>query len=366
MSDDPISINVLKPVSLAELRKSIAPERYQRSLAHALGSLSFDGFLYVAAVMAIFLTPHPLAKIFFGLLAGSAVAFLFVWGHDAAHGALFTSQRVARILGTLSMLPSFNMYRLWAHGHNRVHHGFTSLSIIDWIWRPCTPAEYQQKTWWQRWIYRLERSPYTCALHYLLRVWWPGMIRFQGDEKNRQAFRNDKILTLLFFVSYSIIAWWLGGFWTWIAAVVLPFVVFNYYIALFVFLHHTHPDLPFFIHKEEWSPSIGQLHCSTIVRCSRISEWLTHNILIHTPHHVDPRIPFYHLKAAYEDLRSQYGAYMQETRFSFREVRNIFRQCQLYDFESHHWIRFRELGSWQRAQEMGDPARPWVGQLPTP
>lgn len=42
------------------------------------------------------------------------------------------------------------------------------------------------------------------------------------------------------------------------AAVVVPFLVFNHCIALFVYLHHTHPDVPFFVDKPEWSNTIGQ------------------------------------------------------------------------------------------------------------
>ena len=49
---------------------------------------------------------------------------------DAAHGALFTSEGVSEVLGTLAMAPSLNLYRLWVYGHNKVHHGFTSLTSL--------------------------------------------------------------------------------------------------------------------------------------------------------------------------------------------------------------------------------------------
>jgi omega-6 fatty acid desaturase (delta-12 desaturase) len=342
----------VRPIRLTELRSVIRPERYQQSPTRALLAYAFDGSLYLAAIAGALLAPHWALKLLFGLLAGSAIAFMFVWAHDAAHGALFRSQRLSRWLGTLFMLPSFNMYRLWAHGHNRVHHGFTSLSSVDWIWRPWTPAEYEAKPRFQRLLYRLERSPYGCALHYLLRVWWPGMIRFRGDGKNRVLFRRDKWLTLAFFVGFSVLAYAVGGLWSWFAAVLLPFLVFNYYIALFVFLHHTHPDLPFFAEKEDWSPALGQLYCSTIVRCSRVSEMLIHNILIHTPHHVDPRIPYYHLHEAYADLAAHYGQYIHEMRFSLRGVWRIFRECQLYDYENRRWLRFRQRRAWLAEQQL--------------
>jgi len=346
--------SALHPVKLQTIRDAIHPDRYQRSTGRAVAWYVFDGALYLAFITGALLVQSIWLKLLFGLLAGSAIAFMFVWAHDAAHGALFQSKRVAEVMGTIFMLPSFNMYRLWAFGHNRVHHGFTSFTPIDWIWRPWTPSEYAGKRWWQKLTYRLERSPYTCALHYLLRVWWPGMVMFKADAKNkdRRSFIISKLITLGFFLSFSALAFAVAGVWGVLAAVVLPFIVFNYYIALFVFLHHTDPQVPFFSEKEEWSQSIGQLYCSTIVRCSKLSELLIHNILIHAPHHVDPRIPFYHLKGAYEDLASQYGPYIHEVRFSFRHVRGIFKQCQLYDYEAKRWMSFRSARSWINEQAM--------------
>ena len=342
------SFNELHDVKLQTVRQAIPPECYRRSVPLALLWYVFDLLLYLAAIAGIFLSEGAGFKLFFGLLAGGAVAVMFVWAHDAAHGTLFKSDRVAEILGTFFMLPSLNMYRLWSHGHNKVHHGFTSFTPIDWIWRPLTPAEYAAKTPFQRFIYRLERSPYTCALHYLLRVWWAGMVRFKPEPnfRERHIFSLSKLLTLVSFVAYSVLAYrYAGGFIGVIAVVLLPFLVFNYFIALFVFLHHTHPDIPFFDKRQEWSSTIGQVYCSTIVRCSALSEMLIHNILIHIPHHVDNRIPFYHLKKAYLGLKREYGQYIHEYHFSFRAVRGIFKRCQLYDYENKVWYSFREAAA---------------------
>ncbi|MHB1579262.1 MAG: fatty acid desaturase family protein [Acidithiobacillus ferrooxidans] len=121
----------LRPVKLQTIRDVIRPERYQRSTGIALAWYMFDAIFYLSAITGALLAGPWWLKLLFGLLAGSAVASMFVWAYDAAHGALFQSKRTAEILGTIFMLPSLNMYRLWAFGHNRVHHGFTSLSTID-------------------------------------------------------------------------------------------------------------------------------------------------------------------------------------------------------------------------------------------
>lgn len=342
----------LQALSMREVRRVIDKRCFERSTLKGLAAYAFDLTLYAVFIAGALSFSAPWLKLACGVLAGCAVAFMFVWAHDAAHGALFENRRLAEVLGTIFMLPSLNMYRLWAFGHNRVHHGFTSYSPIDWIWRPWTPEEYAAQPTWRRLLYRLERTPYGCALHYLIHIWWRGMIRFkpEGGKTERRRMRMNKLLTLGFFLSYSALAYWLGGGWVAIvAAVLVPFVVFNYFIAFFVFLHHTHPDLPFFTERAKWSQSIAQLFCSTVIRCSPISEFLTHNILIHSPHHISPGIPFYHLKRAYRDVRQHYGEYIHEYRFRWSHVWRIFRRCKLYDYANHRWLTYRDAAFQRQA-----------------
>ncbi|MCC5794611.1 MAG: fatty acid desaturase [Chromatiales bacterium] len=340
-----LALDDIRRIGLRHIRAQVRPERYQRSLPRTLGWLAIDLGVYLTFIAGIFLVEAWWLKLLFGLGAGCAVAMLFVWAHDAAHGALFDNRRLSELLGTVAMLPSLNMYRLWDHGHNRVHHGFTSYSPIDWIWRPWTPAEYAASSRSQRLLYRLERTPYLCALHYLIQVWWKGMVRFvpEGNDRAVRRMRSARLVTLVFALVFGALAWvFAGGFVGLLAAVVLPFIVFNYFIALFVFLHHTHPEIPFFNRRDDWCQGIGQLYCSTVIRCSRLSEALTHNILIHVPHHVSPRIPFYQLKEACSDLKAVYGDYIHEYRFSWATVGEIFRRCKLYDFDTRRWYTFEE------------------------
>ncbi|MGY6499496.1 MAG: fatty acid desaturase [Acidimicrobiales bacterium] len=341
-------------LTLGSVRSRIEPTRYERSTARALAGWARDLTLYVTFIVGAMVAPHPLLQVGFGLLAGCAVAFAFVWAHDAAHGALFRSDRVSEVLGTAAMLPSLNMYRLWVFGHNKVHHGFTSLSPIDWIWRPWTPQEYAAASRWSRAVYRAERRPLTCGLHYLLRVWWPGMVRFTPDPRSRRVagVGASKAGSAAFAVGLGAVAWWVGGPVAAISAVVVPFAVFTWFIALFVYLHHTHPDVPFYDERKEWSAVDGQLRCSTTIRSSRVWESLTHNILVHTPHHVDTRIPYYHLRGASSDLDRAFGEEITAYRFRWSTVRHVFRTCQLYDFGSHTWSRWAELPSDQSSPNL--------------
>jgi len=336
----------VKDIKTAEARKMIPSDCYERSLRKAFAWFSVDLFVFLLGMTLVFSISHVAVKLIGGLISGVATAMMFVWAHDAAHGSLFKSSKVAEILGTIVMLPSLNIYRMWAYGHNKVHHGFTSFSPIDWIWRPLTPKQYQDLSTFQRSLYRVERHFLTCAFHYLRRIWWAEMLRFNPgkDKKHRRYYRNGKYLVLMYAISASMLAYYFaGGIIGIISAVILPFIVFNYFIAMIVYLHHTHPDIPFFDLKKEWSRSVSILYCSTIIHCSKLSRLLLHNIMTHIPHHLDIRIPFYHLPKAYEALKKEYGNCFHEYRFTWNEVRKIFKQCKLYDFETNVWMTFKEV-----------------------
>ncbi|MEZ5266281.1 MAG: fatty acid desaturase [Acidimicrobiales bacterium] len=335
----------LRTVKLGTVRASFSPKTYQRSTPRALAWLAFDITVYAALLLLAMRVDFLPLKVLFGVLTGVAVASLFVWAHDAAHGALFKSSKVSEVLGTAAMLPSLNMYRLWVYGHNKVHHGFTSFSPVDWIWKPLTPAQYRARSAWSRFIYRVERSILGCPLHYILRVWWPGMVRFrpEADVRKRHRFGLSKTITAVFAAQAIAVAWWLGGGLTGvIVAVVIPWLVFNFFIAFYIYLHHTHPNLPFFEDRKQWSATIGQVACSTVIIMPRLLSALSHHILVHAPHHIDMRIPFYRLPRAWKELAARYGDDVVAYRFKLSTVRHIFRSCQLFDFETQAWSRFAD------------------------
>jgi acyl-lipid omega-6 desaturase (Delta-12 desaturase) len=294
-------------MNLSDVRKKIDPLAYRHSLTPVLFWCSFDLLFYLASMYGVFFVKNIGLKLLLGISAGIAASGMFVLAHDAAHGAMFKRKWVAEIVGTVFMLPALNVYRLWCLGHNRVHHGFTSFSPIDWIWRPLTLEEYAALSPLKTFLYHIERSLYGCGLHYLSKVWLSKMILFMPQNIKRHEanmIRLDKFFVLIFALGLGAFAYWLGGIVDVLMMLVLPFIVFNYVISLIVYLHHTHPEVSFFDEKQEWSHAIGALECTTMVRSHWLVDLLTHDIMVHTPHHVDIRIPFYRLRLAYAGILS--------------------------------------------------------------
>ena len=66
---------------------------------------------------------------------------------------------------------------------------------------------------------------------------------------------------------------------------------------------------------------------------------LCRNILLHPAHHVDSRIPWYHLPAANDYLKSR-GVRFVTQKPGLREILAIVRSCKLYDYERSTWKTF--------------------------
>lgn len=329
-------------VRMGDLRAVIGPDARERNDLRAYRDLARDGVFYVLAVVGAVLLPSMALRFASGVVAGVAVTALFVWAHDAAHGALLGDTRQGRVLGTIAMLPSLQPFRLWQHGHNRVHHGFTSLVTIDWIWRPWDPADYEAASRAGRFGYRVERSLWGCGWHYLRRVWWEGMVRHRpSNADQRTNARFSWTVTGAWAVSAGGLAWWCGGPTAVLTAVVLPWLAFTYAIALITYLHHTHPTRRFFANRAEWDPVRGHVTGSTVLEAPRFLGWLFHDIFVHTPHHLDQRIPYYRLRAAWQQLRPAVGALdVLEYRMSSPAVAAVFRRCKLFDYASGSWTMF--------------------------
>src|SRR5262249_60066922 len=123
---------------------------------------------------------------------GLAIGALFVLGHDAAHGALFRSRRLAYWTAQLALLPSLHAYEVWVLGHNRVHHGHTGRAGIDFVWHPLTPLEYSRLGRLGRLLHRVEWSAWGLGLYYLRVMWWQRMMRIEPPPRLRRAFRRDR------------------------------------------------------------------------------------------------------------------------------------------------------------------------------
>ena len=144
----------------------------ERSTWRAAALLTLDYTLLVSLMVGVVLSGNAGLRVLFGLGAGLVIARLFIIGHDGRHNSLTPHRRLNKWLGRIAFLPSLTAYSLWDLGHNMVHHGFTSLKGVDFVWAPLTQQEFNALTPVRKVMERLYRSGWGPGIYYMVEVWW--------------------------------------------------------------------------------------------------------------------------------------------------------------------------------------------------
>jgi omega-6 fatty acid desaturase (delta-12 desaturase) len=138
----------------------------------------------------------------------------------------------------------------------------------------------------------------------------------------------------------------------WGKVLLAPWLVWNHVIGVIVYLQHTGPDLRWHTHRS-WTKYRGQVEGTMNLRAPALLNFFWHNIFLHVPHHVDPRIPFYHLPAASEALaRAGVRAAVVRPLRLADYVASV-RRCKLHDPDDGVWLGRDELRSLDRAARPG-------------
>jgi omega-6 fatty acid desaturase (delta-12 desaturase) len=348
-------------VRLADAAKTIPAPCRERSTARGLGVFGRDVAVYAIAVVALLWSDNPWVLVVGWPLAGLAIASLFVLGHDAAHGALFVNPRLCRVVGQLAMLPSLHAYAVWVYGHNRIHHAFTTCGDLDPVWNPMTPVDWEAATPLQRLLHRVEWSCIGAGPYYGRVIWWQQIMRSAAPRAQHAAFRRDRLIVLGYFLLFSAALAGIGlqrhgsaaGIaWVWCKVFAVPWILWNFQIGWTVYLHHINPSIPW-SRRSRWTKFRGQIEGTTEFDMPRWLDFFGHNIFHHVAHHVDPRIPFYHLPEASRALRGRFGAVMHSRRYGLREYGRITQRCKLFDFDREVWLRYPNRSAGPAASPVG-------------
>lgn len=332
-----------KPTTLKPVIDAIPESCYKRSTSRAIGLVLRDLFFYAVALTGLALTNNPLLLIPLWLLAGLSVAGLFVLGHDAAHGAFVDSGRLNTVLARVTMLPSLHATEPWVFGHNRVHHGHTLRQGMDFVWHPLTASEFQALSKPKQWRHRLEWSWIGAGAYYFREVWLNKMVIFTPPPRWAKQMRRDQAIVAVFAAAVlagSIaVAGIGGGVWLWVKLVVVPFLLFCQTIGWVVYVHHIAPEIRWWP-RREWNRYRGQVEGTTVLWGPPGWELFFHWIMVHLPHHVDMRIPCYHLPEAARAIAEAFPGEVEERKISVSDYLRSTKNCKVHDFETGVWSTY--------------------------
>ena len=320
------------------------------SPGRALADFVIDYALYLAAVAGVLFVPWLAAKILLSVFAGVKIANLGTMAHDAAHGNLFRRPWQNRLAGVLGFLPGLYNYQLWVYDHHYVHHPFNNGHHRD-SWTPASKAEYDAMSPFRRWRERLYRLPFGLgfAPYYIVERWW--VVRFFPRAAllparfMAPAWRYFAILLVYLTLYLGLLACAplyssTGTTTALILGFAVPFYVWQTLFSFTVFVHHTHPDIPWFDGAVDRKETVPMEQIALHLAFPRWFSVFSHHICEHPAHHVMPRIPYHQLSAAQARLREISSKTSVYQRFSFSWLNDTLRRCKLYDYERNRWIDY--------------------------
>lgn len=284
-------------------------------------------------------------------LGSVALCALFVAGHDCGHRSLLRNDRVMQVLGHIFMAPVLYPFWSWKYSHD-AHHRDTNLLDLgegvyfDNAWTPYLTERYLDAQEHRRpvtWIYKAGRLviPLGTTLHLLWVMWMPQKYR-PGRHRNRVVF--SMAFTAAMFVGIATALW--AGFESPLAVMhffLVPALMAQCWLSMYTYFHHTATDVKY-RHAAEWNPFVAQMDGTINAFTPRLISYLHSNIDVHIPHHVSPKIPSYHLRAANQALRAgSWGHLMRERKLTIRYMAQMVRSCHLWSDERDGYVRFDEL-----------------------
>jgi omega-6 fatty acid desaturase (delta-12 desaturase) len=308
---------------------AIPREYMQPSVWRGFAGFAVSLSLYVAAIagMAVldrwYLVP-PLV-----VVAGLGGWGLHCIGHDCGHGSFSRNRRLNFVMGHLSLLPLFYPFHAWRHVHNW-HHAHTNSLELDTDWRPISEAVYRRMPLRHRIIYAS------------IRTWavWAGSINYWAQSGFRPSYfpkkemRRDVRRSIAFVVvaggAYLAALTYFTGWQGVLLYFVAPWFAIHAWFSITTLMHHSSEDIPY-LPEKYWTRNASRLLVTTDYIYPRWLLALTHNISLHTAHHVATAVPFYNLGKAQAALKRQYPDLVRIEKASVPRLWNILRKCRFYD-----------------------------------
>lgn len=257
----------------------------------AIPYLALTGAIYATLGASLLLTGA------LTILAAGFLVRVFVVFHDCAHGSLLPSRRANMWLGSAFGLLVLSPFVRWRHDH-AVHHATAGdldrRGVGDII--TLTVDEYAARSVRGRLGYRLLRNPLVMfGLGPILAMVIGPRIVARGA---RPRMRNSVLATDAVIVAVVGSLCWLIG-WQDFLLIWAPAAMLAGSVGIWLFyVQHQFEDT-YWQHNGVWTYADAALRGSSHLALPPVLRFFTGNIGLHHVHHLNARIPYYHLPGAH-------------------------------------------------------------------
>lgn len=314
------------------LAGAIPKDYFEPRIARGIAGFAVSWLLYFGAILGVAHAPHWLLYLPLWIVAGLGGWGLHCIAHDCGHGSFSRYRKFNYAIGHLSLLPLAYPFHAWRHVHN-MHHSSTNHLELDTDWRPLPAGMYDRMTVWEKLVYMSTRTWafWGGTINYWLESGFrPGFFPKQGQ---RREVRRSIAFVLALGVPYFGMLIHFTGFQGVLLYFVAPWIATHAWFSATTLMHHSASDVPY-LTADHWTRNASRLLLTTDYVYPKWLLFLTHNISIHTAHHVAPVVPYYNLPKAQEALKQQYPGMVREKKFTFGQMWRIVRHLHFYDTES--------------------------------
>lgn len=292
-------------------------------------------YLALSVAMDLTLGASLALTVALALLAAGFLVRVFVMFHDCAHGSLLPSRRANQIVGTVLGLLVLSPFTRWRHDH-AVHHATAGdldrRGVGDIV--TLTVAEYYARPWRGRLGYRLSRN---ALVMFGLGPIFAMIIGPRIVAKNaRPRMRNSVLMTdAILAILLAAVVWLIG--WQHFLLVWAPAAMLAGSTGIWLFyVQHQFEDT-YWQNADEWDYAEAALQGSSHLKLPTVLRFFTGNIGLHHVHHLNAKIPNYHLPAAHA-ASPMFAAVPTLTLWDgIHAVR-----LKLWDEQTHKLVTFRQ------------------------
>jgi omega-6 fatty acid desaturase (delta-12 desaturase) len=295
--------------------------------------------LFVGSIGLMFATlqVHYGITLLLSVVATAAYLRLFMIGHDCGHGSFLPEHWQNSLLGNLIGVLTLTPFRYWARQHARHHSTTGNLDKRgDGDVQTMTVQEYRHAGWFTRACYRLYRNPWfmllvSAPVHFVLLQRLPlgaqmktraGWISVLGTNAGICCYYG--VLIALFGVESFLLVY-------------APVVMLSSASAVWLFYVQHQFENAYWVRGDSWSYDQATLQGSSFYDLPGWLHWATGNIGFHHIHHLNPKVPNYHLPACFDSSPVLQDATYLSIRKSLETAK-----LSLWDEVAGRLISFRE------------------------
>jgi acyl-lipid omega-6 desaturase (Delta-12 desaturase) len=267
---------------------------------------------------------------------GGLLIRIFVILHDCGHGSFFRSMRANNMLGTFCGLLSFVPYNQWRFSH-AIHHATAgdldrrgTGDVVTW-----TVAEYLERPWHQRWLYRLLRHPlflFTIAPMIFLLI-HQRLVSPSSRARERHAVYIMNLTLLATIVALSLVIGLKA-----LALIYLPVLFVGGTAIVYGFYVQHQFEGVYWQRHGEWDYLTAALEGSSYFKLPKVLQWFSGNIGLHHVHHLSSRIPNYNLQRCHDENPIFHDVTTITLWSSLKTI-----HLSLLDEETGQLVRFKDL-----------------------